>query len=298
MSNHKISEVIQLSYGGGTHQHAHTGKAPTSIHTRERPEHETIKMSELGSAVKAPTSKHTKRRTHQNHTRGRHPPARSGTNMYTHNKFTETDKTLYQPVHRKQREEEPISTHTTSSQEQMVHWTNLSAKTKRANMSEFSNLEPFARLNNKRLGRINQHAHRGEAHISMHAGEMHQLACTQGRGINGMHTDGRHPPACTQGGGSHQHERRGEDSHLHAHRGVTPMSMYWYSEPACLQQTKGDTWVSWLTLYYFTDLYLRRLSILPPTKQKTHLQQTCNNKWLCQNSMQQIIETSEEQSHV
>ena len=178
----------------------------------------------------------------------------------------------------------------------MVHWTNLSAKTKRANMSEFSNLEPFARLNNKRLGRINQHAHRGEAHISMHAGEKHQSACTQERGINGMHTEGNHqhahreriPPAWTQGG----------NSHLHAHRGVTPMSMYWYSEPACLQQTKGDTWVSWLTLYYFTDLYLRRLSILHPTKQKTHLQQTCNNKWLCQNSMQQIIETSEEQSHV
>ena len=105
----------------------------------------------------------------------------------------------------------------------MVHWTNLSAKTKRANMSEFSNLEPFARLNNKRLGRINQHAHRGEAHISMHAGEKHQSACTQGRGINGMHTEGNHqhahrerippawtqggrlPPSCTQGGDTHEH---------------------------------------------------------------------------------------------
>ena len=131
-----------------------------------------------------------------------------------------------------------------------------------------------------------QHACRGKAPIGLYTGERHQRhahrreppACTQGEDPTSINAGGKLPPSCTQGG--------------------TPMSMYWYSEPACLQQTKGDTWVSWLTLYYFTDLYLRRLSILPPTKQKTHLQQTCNNKWLCQNSMQQIIETSEEQSHV
>ena len=103
MSNLKISEVIQHSHGGGTHQHVHTGKAPTSIHTRERPEHETIKMSELGSAMKAPTSKHT---------RGTHPPE------CTHGGGT------------RQLVQEPICTPTTNSQKQIRLCINLSIENK------------------------------------------------------------------------------------------------------------------------------------------------------------------------